>query len=181
MKSESVRQTRREAAIDLLADHLLAEGLSGSNLRALAAAAGTSDRMLLYYFASKDDLLTAALERIAARMSAMLDAALPAEARLPPEDLLRALWPALESPDLRPFMRLWLELAAGSARGEQPHKDVAGRIIDGFVAWVAAHLDVREDQRAPAAARLLATVDGLLLLDAVGRGDLAAEALSVSN
>ena len=62
----NTRDERREAAIERMADHVLAEGLAAATLRPLAAAAGTSDRMLLYYFADKDELLTATLARISA-------------------------------------------------------------------------------------------------------------------
>ena len=57
---------RRDALIDRLADHMLAIGIGASSLRTLAKAAGTSDRMLLYYFRDKDELVAATLERIAA-------------------------------------------------------------------------------------------------------------------
>ncbi len=68
---------RREEIIELIADHLLAEGLGAATLRPMAEAAGTSDRMLLYYFADKGELLTATLTRVAARMVSLLDDAVP--------------------------------------------------------------------------------------------------------
>ena len=47
---------RREDAIERMTDHILLKGLAGATLRPLAAAAGTSDRMLLYYFADRDEI-----------------------------------------------------------------------------------------------------------------------------
>ena len=90
-----IRNERREAAIERMADHLLLEGMSAASLRPLAAAAGTSDRMLLYYFADKDELVAATLDRVAARLTAMLDAAIPAGARLIFPELLTAVWGAV--------------------------------------------------------------------------------------
>ena len=166
----SVRATRREAAIERMADHLLEHGLPGGSLRPLAAAAGTSDRMLLYYFRDKDEVLAATLERVAARLTAMLDAALPPGTRLPYAALLAAVWAAVGSPALRPYMRLWLELAAVAARGVLPGGEIATAIMQGFADWVSDHLEP-----APGAspALLLATIEGMLFLDAVGRRDLA--------
>ncbi len=164
------RETRRAAAIERMADHVLAHGLAGASLRPLAAAAGTSDRMLLYYFADKEELLAATLGAVASRLTAMLDAALPAGARLPYGALLAAVWTAVGSPALRPYMRLWLELAAAAASGLQPHRGVAAAIMDGFVDWAGSHLD---DPDPAAVAGLLATLEGCLFLDAVGRRDLA--------
>lgn len=169
MEMSSARDDKRDAAVDRVADHLLAHGLAGAGLRALAAAAGTSDRMLLYYFRDKDDLVAAALERVAARLTATLDAAMPPGARLPYAPLLAAVWERAGSPGLAGHMRLWLELAGDAARGREPQRAVARAITNGFSRWVIEHLDGSPAE----AALLLATVDGMLLLDAAGRRDLA--------
>jgi len=168
----NVRDVRRQAALERMADYLLREGLGGASLRSLAAAAETSDRMLLYYFADKDELLTATLGEVAARLTRVLDAAGASPRPFP--TLLAELWAAFRSPALQPYMRLWIELAARAGRGEEPYLGVAGRIADGFLAWAARRLQVEQEaDRIPYAALLLATVDGLALLDAVGRGALA--------
>ena len=177
----SIRDDRREAAIERMADHLLREGLPGASLRPLAAAAGTSDRMLLYYFTDKDELLAATLTRVAERMTASLDQALPSGARWTFDALLAEVWAALGSASIRPFMHLWLDLAAGSARGLEPHRAIAGGIADGFLSWLACRLHVEpEDGRASSAALLLATIEGLLVLDAVGRRTVADSAVANS-
>ena len=172
----TIRDERREAAIERMADHMLAEGLGAATLRPLAAAAGTSDRMLLYYFADKDELLTATLARVATRMTAQLDAAIPAEPRRPFAVLLRQVWAAMASESLRPFMPLWLDLASGAARGLQPHRDVAGGIADGFLAWASIRLRPESDGQ-PAAPSFLAAIEGGYLLTAIGRGALANSAI----
>ena len=170
------REDRREATLDAMADHLLRRGLPGASLRALAAAAGTSDRMLLYYFRDKDEILAATLGHLARRLAALLDAASPPAPR-PPEALLAEVWAALRGPALAPYMTLWIELAAAAARGQEPHRRVAGGIVDGFLDWASARIAAAPGV-APeaAAARLLATVDGAALLAAVGRGEAAGAA-----
>ena len=176
-----IRETRRDAAIDRMADHLLAVGLAGTSLRALAAAAGTSDRMLLYYFTDKDALLAATLDRVAARLTAMLDTALLPGMRLDFGSLLTALWTAVGAPALRPYMRLWLELAAGAARGREPDRTLATGIMAGFVAWAEDHLDPGPDGGVVgSAALLLAIVEGGLFLDAVGHRDVAEAAVAAA-
>jgi hypothetical protein len=75
-------------------------------------------------------------------------------------------------------MRLGLELAALAAHGEQPYLRVGGQIADGFAAMLAGALDSADDAaRQAAAARLLSTIDGIVMLDAVGRAPLATLAL----
>lgn len=171
-RSRPIRARRRAAAIAAMADHVLTEGLAGATLRALAQAAGTSDRMLLYHFASKEEILAETLAAIAARLTGALEATLPAGVPLPAADLTRQLAAAVAAPDLKPFMALWLELAAAAARGEEPHRSIAGAIADGFLAFIAARLPEGPAQAAQAA-RVLATVEGLALLDALGRPALS--------
>jgi AcrR family transcriptional regulator len=169
----SVREDRREAAIERMADHVLSEGLGAATLRPLAAAVGTSDRMLLYYFVDKDELLTATLDRVAERMLAQLNSAIPAEPRKSFPVLLEQVRAVLASEGLQSFMPLWLELAAGAARGFQPHSKIAGEIAGSFFAWVATRLDRESNGEPSSLAPLLFTViEGMYLLKAIDRGAL---------
>ena len=59
--------------------------------------------------------------------------------------LLDQVWTALASETLQSYMPLWLDLASGAARGLQPHRDVAGEIADGFLAWVTIRLQPEEE------------------------------------
>jgi len=127
--------------------------------------------MLLYYFDDKEDLLGAILERIALNLRESLDLAL--SGRRPFKELLAALAELTAAPEIRPYMQLWLELAARSARGEEPFRKVAGAILDGFLDWTASRLDVAEPQRSAQATLLLCLIDGLEIFDAAGRRDLA--------
>ena len=175
----TIRDTRRQAAIELMADHLLREGMSAASLRPLAAAAGTSDRMLLYYFADKDELVTATLETVAVRLTGVLDNAISVGTRLPFTNLLMAVWGIVGSAELLPYMRLWLELAAASAREQEPHRTMATGIMNGFVRWTGDHLAVDKlVSHEESTALLLATIEGALFLDAIGRRDLADLAVS---
>lgn len=176
MKTSSPRDHRRAALLDAMADHLLVHGLAGSPLRALAKAAETSDRMLLYYFADRDELLGALLDHIAARLHALLATVDPAPR--PWTELLRALHAQASTPGLRPYMQLFLDLAAAAGRGEEPHRTAAARIAGGFIDWTAARLDPAEGPPPARAALLLATLDGLLLLDGAGRAAEATAALA---
>jgi len=55
-------QTRKEALIESIVTYLLEHGLADLSLRPLAAATGTSARLLIYHFESKEGLLTEVLE-----------------------------------------------------------------------------------------------------------------------
>lgn len=152
-----------------MADFVLAEGLGAASLRPLARAAGVSDRMLLYYFADKADAVTATLQLIAERMQAMMAAGAPAE-RLPAPVLKAALLEQLFAPAFWPYMAIWLEIAALSARGDPLFRQVGEAIGRGFLAWGEAHL--AGDDPAADAAALLVDLEGRVLLTSLGLGDV---------
>jgi AcrR family transcriptional regulator len=171
------REERRDAAVELMADHLLSEGLSAATLRPLAAAAGTSDRMLLYYFADKDEILSVTLHRLAERMLAQLDEAVPVGKPRPFRILLEEVGVVVASDGIKPFMHLWLDLASGASRGLQPHLYIAGQIADKFLAWVTSRLKVKAHENLAASAALFLTfLEGMHLLDAIGRPSIAESA-----
>ena len=51
-------QNRKDELIESLIAYLLENGLADLSLRPLAAGTGTSARLLIYHFGSKEDLLT---------------------------------------------------------------------------------------------------------------------------
>jgi AcrR family transcriptional regulator len=114
-KQVSKSGERHAVLVGALADHVLAHGLSASSLRPLAKAAGVSDRMLLYYFKDKAEVMAASLALIAQRLTVILDAA--AGAPVPLAALRARLAPVLLADALWPYMRLWLEMAALAAQG----------------------------------------------------------------
>ena len=163
-RSEARRAALVEALVEAMADHLLAEGLTGASLRPLAKAAGLSDRMLLYYFDDKAAAMHAALGCVVARFTAALDAH-RAPRLLPRAELERGLVDVLRDPAVWPAMQLWLEIVAAAARGDAVYGALGKTIAHGFLDWVAGQLDAPAD-----AVDVLAVVEGRLVLRAVGLG-----------
>ena len=165
-------EDRHSAILDSLADHVLEHGLSASSLRALAAAAGTSDRMLLYYFKDKTELIAATLTRIAERLMGILDGE-RAKVQKPVAELQAELAEVLFSDRFWPFMRLWLEIASLSAKGDPLCRATGGQIGRAFLAWGATQIEAPDAQvRERDAARLLLTIEGMLLLKSIGLDDV---------
>lgn len=163
---------RRAAILERLADYVLAEGLPASSLRPLGKAAGISDRMLLYYFKDKSELIAATLERVSLRLVEILNQRRTKQP-LPFGALKRELMAIVLADDLWPFMCVWFEIASASARKDPFCRAVGEQIARGFLAWGEAQLDSpTPEQRRKDAARLLMTIEGALILKSVGLDDV---------
>ena len=172
---ERGRPEQRALLLAGAVEHVLLHGASGLSLRPLAAALGTSDRMLLYYFGSREHLLETLLDLVGDGLMAALSEAVP-KGRSDPDVLLRALWSLAREPAVQPALRLYLEILGQSAAQVAPFPAAARRVAQQWLKWVQDRLDVPADEREGAAAALLATVDGLLLLDLAVSSDVADQA-----
>jgi AcrR family transcriptional regulator len=169
--------TRRADIIQRLTAYVLAQGLSASSLRPLAKAAGTSDRMLLYYFKDKAEIITAVLEQISAQLVEMISTHTAAEP-LPVDVLRRKLAGIVFEDALWPYMRIWLDVAARAAMGDPFYRAVGEQIGRGFLEWGKAQLQSDSAaQRDIDAARLLVSIEGMLFLKSIGLDDINAKAL----
>ncbi|MXG91625.1 TetR family transcriptional regulator [Nocardioides flavescens] len=149
---------RREELLDRVTDHVLAHGLIGLTLRPVAAAVGTSDRMLVYHFESRDALVSAVVERSNERAIAVV-AALP-----PAPDVRRgvsALWAAYQEQPLRACLDVYCQAAATGLIGREPHLSTARA---GNERWARAMQDYLVACGAPRerVARVVTLVDSAL-------------------
>ena len=105
---------RRTELLDACYAYLLDHGLIGLSLRPLAAATGTSPRVLLYLFGSKDELLRQLLARArheqVALLATVLDDSTAEDTTADGFDaLVDRLWSFLSAPAQRPTVRLTYE------------------------------------------------------------------------
>ena len=127
--------TRREELADAATDHVLEHGLIGLSLRPLAEAIGTSDRMLLYHFSDKDDLVATILRTSNARSVARV------RAMRPSGDLrgaVRDLWREVSRGAQQQCQRLYVEAAATGLLGREPYASV---VREANAAWMEALAD----------------------------------------
>lgn len=92
------------AGIDLV----LAEGLGALSFGKVAKALDISDRMVVYYFPSKDVLITAVVAAMGAQLQELLEGAFVAEAS--PDELMRTAWPILASSKVDALMAVYFEI-----------------------------------------------------------------------
>ncbi|MGJ5893104.1 TetR/AcrR family transcriptional regulator [Streptomyces sp. V2] len=106
----SARQTE---LLEAAYRYALAHGLTDLSLRPLAEAIGSSPRVLLFLFGSKDGLVRALLARARTDELALLDRIRrPSPAGLVPA--VEQVWAWLAAKEHRPLLRLWAEAYARS-------------------------------------------------------------------
>lgn len=109
---------RHAELLEAATDHVLAQGLIGLTLRPLAAALGTSDRMLLYHFGSRDSLISAVVGRASERSVALVDD-LPAASGV--REAVNRLWAAYRSKPLSDCLDVYCQAASEGLIGREPY------------------------------------------------------------
>ena len=168
----------RETLLPKLADHVLEEGLAAASLRPLAKAAQTSDRMLIYHFGSKDALMAQLLEHLAALYTQMLESAFAMDRAPSRSELAARVLKITQQDSFRPYLALWWEIVAGAARGNADFRDPAAEIMERLLEWVQNHLPANDPDPAEGAKLVLTVIEGALMLDAIGRGNIGQGALA---
>ena len=174
--SPSARQTELlEASYRYVLEH----GLADLSLRPLAAAIGSSPRVLLYLFDSKDGLVRALLARARAdelHLLARLRAAdRTPDTDVPVETVAERVWSWVAAPEHRALLTLWVEGYARSLIDPHgPWHDFARTTVEDWLAVLrdaqpAAERDTAEGQARRTA--VLAVLRGALL-DLLATGDL---------
>ncbi|WP_328617673.1 TetR/AcrR family transcriptional regulator [Amycolatopsis sp. NBC_00355] len=153
----------RAQLLDAAIDHIAHHGGAGKSLRALAAGLGTSHRMLIYHFGSKEGLLTAVTREVEARQrTALADVGEGGE-----------FWRRLTDEDLRANEKLFFQLYGQALGGTPGTTEFLDGVVDDWLGPIEALLaryGVPEADR-PAHARLGLAVTRGLLLDLVTTGD----------
>lgn len=160
---------RRHELILKCLDFFLEHGLADLSLRPLAGHAGTSARMLVYHFGSREGLVMAVLDeahgRILDLFSRMAADPGPSEG----EPFMRVFWRAITTPEILPLQRLCFEVQALALQNPEAYGRFQERLNKGWLARIEAALPPSRDRRA-LATLCSALFDGLLL-DLLGTGD----------
>lgn len=154
----------RAGVLDACTDYALVHGLP-DRLEPLAVAAGTSSRMLIYHFGTRDALLRAVLGRARQRQRQAFGELLRPKAGQPYLQTLRAAWPAITGPVGRPYLNLFGRLREDTGQQLWPDfrreatTDWLGPLADGLASIGRADL----------ATLVLAVIRGLIMdLEATG-------------
>lgn len=159
--------TRKQELVEAVIAYLLQHGLADLSLRPLAAAAGTSARLLIYHFGSKERLLAEVLAALQSRLrdsfSAVLAACPPGEAPIV------IFWKAATSRRNFASWRLLYELQILAAQNPRSYARYLQRNSRDWIALVRGALPPA--QRTAAVATLLVAVFDGLFLELMSTGD----------
>jgi AcrR family transcriptional regulator len=137
--AEPPPSARRAELLELAWQYVVQRGRADITLRPVAAAIGSSPRVLIYLFGSKDGLIRALLARSRAEEVALLaelhqrtePAGLPAAAQ--------RIWSYLAQESRRPLFRLWLDGYSRSlSEPRGPWAGFARATVDDWLALLAA-------------------------------------------
>ena len=159
----------RDRLLHAAVQHALDQGIVDLSLREIAAAIGTSHRMLIYHFGSREGLLVAVVREVERRERERLGTAPLSVADA------RRRWDHLVDPSLRAQERLFFEIYAHALLGRPGTEGFLDEAVEGWVSPVRALLidaGIDEDG-AEGLARLGLAVTRGLLLDLLATGDTA--------
>ena len=129
------RNRRGEELLDLTIEQLMTSGLNDLSLRHLAEEIGTSHRMLIYHFGTKENLVSEAVQEVRHRERVLFASQ---EREHDPGDLIAPLRTFFEhnlSEEMVPYFRLLYEVWGIAL----VHPERYGRFLDGIIStWVDA-------------------------------------------
>jgi AcrR family transcriptional regulator len=175
-----VSQSPKASLLNAAIEHFTRHGVDDQSLRHIAAGIGTSHRMLIYHFGSRDGLLVEVATAVEARTLSQFEELAAALSHADPTELAtaslgRRMWQLLTDPALAPFERLFFALTGKALQGDE--RMAALRDLN-ITLWVEANTALAVQQGVPepvarAHARLGLAVTRGLLMDLLATGDRA--------
>ena len=172
--SKEAPSARQQELLERAYTYSLSHGLADLSLRPLATAIGSSPRVLLFLFGSKDGLIRALLAR--ARTDE-LDLLRRLDQRYdePPglAVVARELWTWLAAPERRPLMKFWVEAYGRSlVAPDGPWADYGKSTVDDWLELLkASQPDPGSPEAEARRTGVLAMLRGALI-DLLATGDL---------
>jgi len=172
------RRHDRDEILAAAVDVAHTDGLNQLSFGRVAKRLDIADRTVVYYFATKHDLITAVLIELGAGLQVLLADAVTGRAD-DHQQLVTMLWPTLSHADHAATTRTYLEAIGLAAAGTDPYTALVPALIDEWLRWTAERIDHADPNEQAAAA--VAIIDGLLVLQHVapdGTAELAIRHLS---
>lgn len=148
------------------------EGLSQLTFGRLAKRLGVSDRVIVYYFPTKDDLISEVLAAVGLRLQATLAPTLSSPSA-DHREFVRSAWPVVAVEEADPIFALFFEAAGLAAAGREPYRSLVAPLIGAWIEWAGEFVTGTAAHRRREAAAAIAMLDGLLLIRQLAGADVA--------
>jgi len=152
------------------------DSLSELSFGRVARHLGINDRTVVYYFPTKDALVSDVLMAMGMQLQATLAPAFGSRATNH-VDLLRQAWPILATEDADPIFALFFEANGLAVTGREPYASLMGGLVEMWIEWVTEFVDGDEEHRRGEAETAIALIDGLLLVRLLAGPDVAERAV----
>lgn len=121
----------RQALLDRVLTDVSTHGLADRSMRDIAAAIGSSHRMLNYHFGSRDGLVAAIVTEVElGQRRQMRDLATGSDDAA---TIMRDLWAEVSSPPLRPFVHLFFEALTQALHRRPGTEGFLEALTDGWI------------------------------------------------
>ncbi len=161
---------KKTSLIENVAKYILENGIKNASLRNIAEAVSISNRMLLHYFKDKEEMMTVTLILITNNFIEILENA--RSEKMSFSSLMPYLYQALKIPEIKPYIRLCLELIYFSADKEEPYYSIARKIGDSFYNWIEKAIIIeKDDVKDEKLALALVIIEGFVILNALDYDD----------
>lgn len=131
--SRTASERRPEELRDAIVQYLTRHGLAELSLRPLAKAVGSSPRVLLYYFGSKEKMVAKVLAEVRQRQRASYDQMQAASF----SEACWTVWKGMSAPDSEPLFRLFFEAYGIALRHPQLYKAFLRDTIEDWLRFVS--------------------------------------------
>lgn len=153
----------KDAILQAALDAALDDGLSQLTFGRLANRLEISDRVLVYYFPTKADLIGEVIVAMGLELQESLASAFATPAADHAE-MTRAAWPLLASPQNDRVFALFFEANGLAAVGREPYASLVPNLVAGWIDFVASLMSGTTSQRKAQAEAAIATIEGLILV-----------------
>jgi len=137
--SRTVDEARPGELLDAVVAYIARKGVAELSLRPLAKAVGSSPRVLLYHFGSKEQLVAKAIRQLRDRQRASFGRM--REARYEqPSDVCRAIWRQMSAPESETTFRLSLETFALALRHPKRYEEFLATSVEDWLEFLAEPL-----------------------------------------
>lgn len=170
---------RKDQLIDATIDYLLQNGLADLSLRPLATEIGTSARLLIFHFKSKEGLIEEVLGEVQARVQKSFAVITSKKSDDPHETPMKCCWHWATHKRNLPYLRLLYEVHFIAVQNPGAYKRYLARSSLNWIDFIAALLP--DSISSAAMATLCGAVFDGLIIELLSTGDLRRTTRALDN